>query len=131
MTHRTSSTLRSIAERLISLALAVTACLAARPSFAEDWGAYQIVPASATNLVLEAVGSGTTEGTVVSIGRPAGTPNQKWIITPKGNDFYSIRPTHGANLVLAASRGGKAMGTFDRARGRSRRTLAGMGFEEE
>ena len=37
-------------------------------AIAEDWGAYELVPASAPALVLEAVGSGTTEGTVVSIG---------------------------------------------------------------
>ena len=43
----------------------------------EDWGAYAIVPVSAPTLVLEAVDAGATEGTVVSIGRPAGAPHQK------------------------------------------------------
>jgi hypothetical protein len=49
---------------------------------AEDWGAYSIVPVSAPKMVLEAVGSGTTDGTIVSINDPAGTPNQKWVIIP-------------------------------------------------
>ena len=62
-------------------------------------------------LVLEAVGSGTTEGTVISIGKPAGTPNQKWVITAKGNNRYSIKPSYSSTLVLAAARGGTEIGT--------------------
>ena len=61
--------------------------------------------------MLEAVGSGTAEGTVVSIGKPAGTANQKWVITPRGNNLYSIRPSYSTTLVLAASKGGAATGT--------------------
>ena len=91
------------------------ACLiagaAANRSFAEDWGVYSLVPASAQALVLEAVDSGTNEGTVVSIGKPAGTPNQKWVIAPKGTNSYSIKPAHSASLVLAAAKGGTANGT--------------------
>ena len=97
--------------RLILSCAFLATCLATRSSEAEDWGAYQLIPASAPALVLEAVGSGTDEGTVVSLGKPAGTAHQKWTITPKGNDFYSIRPTHRPTLVLAASKGGTAMGT--------------------
>ena len=62
-------------------------------------------------LVLEAVGSGTTEGTVISIGKPAGTPNQKWVITAKGNNVYSIKPAYSSALVLAAAKGGTEIGT--------------------
>ncbi len=61
--------------------------------------------------MLEAVGSGTTEGTTVSIGKPAGTPNQKWVIVAKRDNFYSIMPSYRSRLVLAAARGGKEIGT--------------------
>jgi enterochelin esterase-like enzyme/sugar lactone lactonase YvrE len=81
-------------------------------SRAEDWGAYAIVPASAPSFVLEAVGAGTTEGTVVSIGRPSGSPHQKWTITPRGADLFAIRPSHAPNLVLAIAGGGDRMGTL-------------------
>jgi gluconolactonase len=80
-------------------------------SFAEDWSAYKIVPASAPALVLEAVGAGTTDGTVVSIGKPAGTANQKWVITPRGDGVYAIRPSYSDSLVLAVAKGGAAIGT--------------------
>ena len=66
--------------RLIRVMALLAASNATCSAIAEDWGAYMIVPASAPALVLEAVGSGTDEGTVVSIGKPAGTANQKWII---------------------------------------------------
>ena len=78
---------------------------------AEDWGAYSIVPASASSMVLEAVGSGTEEGTAVSIGKPAGAANQKWIITPRAGGFCSIRPSYSSTLVLAAEKGGIKHGT--------------------
>ncbi|MEO6787050.1 MAG: RICIN domain-containing protein, partial [Chthoniobacteraceae bacterium] len=92
--------------QLIALALG----LAGIPAMAEDWGAYSIVPVSAQATVLEAVGSGNTEGTVVSINRPAGAPNQKWIITPAEAGFFSIRPAHDTSLVLAAGNGGTKNG---------------------
>jgi gluconolactonase len=111
MTRKTPSPPRPGFRRLIPLGACLAACLATRPTLAEDWGAYLLVPASAPALVLEAVGSGTAEGTVISIGKPAGTPNQKWVITPRGSELYSIRPTHTPTLVLAASRGGSAIGT--------------------
>ena len=60
---------------------------------AEDWGAYVITPVSAPAMVLEAVDAGNGEGTRVSIGNPAGTPNQKWFIVPKGDGFYAIKPS--------------------------------------
>ncbi len=78
---------------------------------ADDWGAYALIPASAPKLVLEAVGSGTTEGTVISIGNPAGTPNQKWVISATGNNLYSIKPSYSLALVLAAAKGGNQLGT--------------------
>jgi enterochelin esterase-like enzyme/sugar lactone lactonase YvrE len=74
-------------------------------ALAEDWGAYSLIPASAPALVLEAVGSGTAEGTVVTLDKPTAAANQKWLITAKG-DFYSIRPSYSSSLVLAAAQGG-------------------------
>ena len=81
------------------------------PAFAEDWGYYALIPVSAPGMALEAVGSGTTEETIVSIGRPNGMANQKWIVTPKGNNLFSIRPSYSTTLVLAIEKGGKANGT--------------------
>ena len=107
----TNAPLRSVTLRLIQAIAALVAGIATRPAFAEDWGAYSLVPASAPGLVLEAVGSGTGEGTAVSIGKPAGTANQKWVITPRGRDLYSIRPSYSSTLVLSASKGGVATGT--------------------
>ena len=84
---------------------------AARGAVAEDWGAYAIVPMSAPALTLEIVGSEWVDGAVVSIGKPTGGANQKWLVVPKGNNRYSIKPFPGAALVLAAARGGTANGT--------------------
>ncbi len=78
---------------------------------AEDWGAYTIVPASTRGLVLEVVGSGTDVGALVSIGKPTGGANQKWVIQSRGNDLFSVSPAHAPNLVLAASKGGVKIGT--------------------
>ena len=89
----------------------LTAFIATGRAGAEDWGAYALVPASAQALVLEATGSGTNEGTVVSINKPAGTANQKWIITAKSPRFFSIKPSYSSTLVLAAAKGGTASGT--------------------
>ena len=82
-----------------------------RPAFAEDWGAYALVPASAPTLVLEAVDSGTSEGTVVSIGKPAGSAHQKWVIVPKGNQLFVVKPLHAPALILTAAKGGTENGT--------------------
>ena len=78
---------------------------------AEDWGAYAIIPVSAPSLVLEAVDSGANDGTVVSIGKPGKTTNQKWIITPRGDNLYSIKLVSGSDLVLSAAKGAMAHGT--------------------
>jgi enterochelin esterase-like enzyme/sugar lactone lactonase YvrE len=61
-------------------------------------------------MVLEAVGSGTADGTIVSINNPAGTPNQKWVIISKGDNLYSIKPSYSSSLVLAIAKGGKNNG---------------------
>lgn len=85
--------------------------LAARDSFAEDWGAYSLIPASAPALVLEAVGAGTAEGTLVSIGKPTGSASQKWVMTPTGDNLYVVKPLHAPALVLTASKGRTQNGT--------------------
>ncbi|EDY17325.1 SMP-30/Gluconolaconase/LRE domain protein [Chthoniobacter flavus Ellin428] len=77
---------------------------------ADDWGAYSIAPASAPTMALEAVGAGTTDGTIVSINKPANTPNQKWVITPKGDHLFTIKPSYSSSLVLAIAKGGKNNG---------------------
>ena len=86
---------------------------ATSPTHGEDWGTYALHQSrrATPKLVLEAVGSGTTEGTVISIGKPAGTPNQKWVITSRGNNLYSIRPSYSSTLVLAVAKGGTEIGT--------------------
>jgi gluconolactonase len=88
----------------------VTSAALVAPALADDWGAYTIAPVSAKAMVLEVVGSGTTDGTVVSIGKPAATANQKWLITPKGDNFFTIHPLSSPALVLAA-KGSAANGT--------------------
>ena len=87
------------------------ACFTTGSAFAQEWGAHTLVPFSAQALVLEAVDSSTNEGAVVSIGKPAGTPNQKWVILPKGTNSYSIRPAYSSSLVLSVAKGGSANGT--------------------
>ncbi len=111
MTTEKTSLPRPRAGRIMFVLAVLIAGTMTSPSFAEDWGAYSIVPASVPSLVLEAVGSGTDEGTVVSLGKAGGTANQKWVVTPKGNNFYSIKPSYNSTLVLAASRGGVKIGT--------------------
>jgi gluconolactonase len=96
--------------RITSLVAALSLGMAISHSLAEDWGAYSIVPFSAQKMVLEAAGSGATDGTAVSIGKPAGRANQKWAIVPKGDNLYSIRPSNSSTLVLAAGNGQAKMG---------------------
>jgi gluconolactonase len=96
---------------IIPLIAMLLAAATANAAYGEDWGAYALIPASAPGFVLEAVGSGTTEGTVVSIARPAATPNQKWVIAAKGNNVFAIKPSYSSSLVLAAARGSTEIGT--------------------
>jgi enterochelin esterase-like enzyme/sugar lactone lactonase YvrE len=93
---------------LIALMIGV---IGPRAAFAEDWGSYSFVPVSAPATALEVIGSATDDGAVVSIGKPAGTANQKWVVIPKGDGFVSIRPSNSATLVLSAAKGGKDHGT--------------------
>ncbi len=94
-----------------SLALLGAGLTSSAAAWAEDWGAYAIVPSSAPAFVLEAVGAGTTDGGVVSIGKPAGGANQKWVVTPQADGWCAIRPLSSPTLALAIARGKDAMGT--------------------
>ncbi|MBI1246641.1 gluconolactonase [bacterium] len=85
--------------------------LLSAPVFANDWGLYQIVPASAPKMVLEAVDSGKTDGTIVSINNPKDAANQKWQIIPKQPGYYALAPAHDSSLVLTAADGGTKIGT--------------------
>ena len=98
-------------KRIIQLIVAVSAGFLTSHAIAEDWGYYSIIPVSAPALVLEAVDSGTTDGTVVSIGKPSAAANQKWVVLPKGDNLYSIRPSNSSKLVLAVAKGGDKNGT--------------------
>ena len=97
------------------LARCLVVLLTLGPSFnvlsGDDWGAYAFVPSTAPAFVLEAVDSGTEEGTIVSINRPARTANQKWMIVPRGDNLYSIKPSYSKTLVMAAANGGTSKGT--------------------
>ena len=70
---------------------------------------YSIVPVSAQAMVLEATGEGA--GGVVSIGKLAGAANQKWLITPKGDNLFAIRPASNPGLALAVEKGGTKNGS--------------------
>ncbi len=84
----------------------------AGPARAQEWsGAFTIVPVSAPELVLEAVGAGSTPGTVVSIGLPAGAPHQQWRLVHRGGGWHQLRPAHSETLVMAAAAGRTANGT--------------------
>ncbi|MFT5496527.1 MAG: gluconolactonase [Kiritimatiellia bacterium] len=85
--------------------LALLLCVLPNPASAEDWGAFSIIPLSGPTFVLEAVGAGVAEGTVVSIGKPTSEANQKWVVEARGDKLYAIRPTYSTTLVLAAAKG--------------------------
>lgn len=95
---------------LIVLCVSCVSALIGRAD-AEDWGAYALIPASAPEMTLEAIGAGTQDGTIVSIGKPSGLPTQKWFIIPRGKDFFVIKPASSSTLVLATAKGGTQNGT--------------------
>ena len=88
----------------IALALFVTTALA------EDWGAYQLVPVSAPEFVLEVVGE-SKEGDIVSINKPADAPRQKWIIQPRGDGWFWLMPSSQPGLALTVDGAGTKSGT--------------------
>ena len=99
--------IKSLLARLAALMLGFSAVHAS----AEDWGLYGIVPVSAPAMGLEAVDAGSGNGTVVSINKPASAAHQKWIIEPKGEGVFAIKPSHQSTLVLSAAQGEPKNGT--------------------
>jgi enterochelin esterase-like enzyme/sugar lactone lactonase YvrE len=93
----------------------VIVCLALLPELSavaqNASGAFSLSPVNAPGLVLEAVGAGTSDGTVVSIGSPTGDAKQKWNFIARGNNAYVIRPSYSPNLVLAPRAAGTNNGT--------------------
>jgi len=106
MSYRFGTTLRFIWRSAAAGVAILSFATIKQAAHADDWGAYAIVPSSAPGMALEVVGGAKTDGAIVSIGRAADVPNQKWIVVPKGNGFYTIRPSYGGNLILAAAKGG-------------------------
>jgi sugar lactone lactonase YvrE/enterochelin esterase-like enzyme len=96
----------AIAAALIVLLLAVPARLRAL----DFDGQFTISPVSAPQLVLEAVGNGTSDGTPVSLATPAAEVPRTWRITAKGDGFYKIQPSYSQTLVLAVAAGATANG---------------------
>lgn len=100
--------MKTMKQQLVAV---ICVLLAADSGVADDWGYYSIIPVSGPTFVLEAVDSGTTEGSVVSIGRPTAAANQKWVVLPMGGDLYSIKPSYNSTLALAAANGEDKNGT--------------------
>ncbi len=107
---KTIMAIRSRTTQIIHLIATLSIAAVTGRSLAEDWGTYSLVPVSAQAMVLEAIGPETDEGTVVSIGKPAGAANQKWVIMPKGDDLFSINPASNSTLVLAVAKGATKSG---------------------
>jgi sugar lactone lactonase YvrE/enterochelin esterase-like enzyme len=82
----------------------------ASTALAEEWGTYQIVPVSAPDFVLEVVGN-SKEGEIVSINKPANTPNQKWIIQPRGDGWNWLMPASQPGLALTVDGASTTNGT--------------------
>jgi enterochelin esterase-like enzyme/sugar lactone lactonase YvrE len=62
-------------------------------------------------MALEAVGSGTAEGNIISIGHPTTANNQIWIVTKKEKNLYAIHPATSPDRVLTVADGGANNGT--------------------
>jgi len=89
-------------------ALAATATPAPAPKAP---GSFTLSPISAPSMVLEAVNTGTVDGTAVSIGSPSGDAKQKWNFVPKGDNLYVIRPSYSSTLAMTPQKGGADNGT--------------------
>lgn len=74
-------------------------------------GKHTIEAVAAPGMILEAVGSGTTDGTIVSINHNSKAPNQLWEFVAKGSGFYSIRPSYSDKIALTVLDAGTQDGT--------------------
>ena len=73
-------------------------------ALAEDWGAYQLVPVSAPEFVLELTGAPAAGGGV-SIQKPSGSANQKWLIQSHGDGWHVLTPAAQPGLALTVADG--------------------------
>ncbi len=92
-----------------AFAAALLGLLPVTAAQAEDWGVYQIVSVSAPEFVLEAVG-GVKEGAVVSIQKPNGEANQKWLVIQDGDSAKVVSAAE-PSLVMTALKAGTQRGT--------------------
>jgi enterochelin esterase-like enzyme/sugar lactone lactonase YvrE len=96
----------AIHKQLIPLVVGACLCLATSIAMAEDWGFYSIVSASAPALVLESAGATPVDGAVVTVGKPSGAANQRWVIVPKDGGWFAIKPSYASPLALTVVNGG-------------------------
>ncbi len=98
--------------RLLSYGLLLIGFLAPTNAFSQTAaGTFTLSPLSAPGLVLEAVDGGTTEGTVVSLGKPGDEAKQKWEFVAKGDNLYVVRPSYQSGLAMAVAGGKSDNGT--------------------
>ena len=98
----------------VILFVVILLLLPVNPAFAGDdqWsGTHLLSPVSAKHMVMEAIDSGTSEGTLVSIGIPTDAANHKWVFVSKGSDLYSIHPSYSSTLALSIAKGSKENGS--------------------
>lgn len=96
--------------RAVATIIACSALALSGKASAVDWsGPFTISPVSAPGAVLEA--TGTSDGAIVTIGKPSGATRQRWTIVPRGDSSYTIRPAANTAMAMAANAGGTANGT--------------------
>ena len=90
---------------------------------AQEWnGTFSVCPFGAPEMALEAVGTGTIDGTRVSLGASSGAANHKWTIISKGDSSYVIKPSYSSNFVLTTVGGATENGAsivLERENGKS------------
>ncbi len=97
---------------LLGLSILLACAVMSGEARAQDWdGEFTISPVGAPNMNLEAVNSGSTDGTIVTIGASAGKANQIWRITPMGDGVYAVTPSYAPDMRLSIENGGTVNGT--------------------
>ena len=97
-------------------------------------GLVTFVSAVNNDCVLDAAGSGVTDGANVSLWGAHGGMNQKWRITPLGDGIYEIQAAPSSNLVLDAAKNppsnGSNVGVFESHGGNNQRWLVKYDLSE-
>ena len=97
-------------------------------------GLVTFVSAANSDCVLDAAGSGVTDGANVSLWVAHGGMNQKWRITPLGDGVYEIQTASSSNLVLDAAKNppsnGSNVGVFESHGGDNQRWLVKYDLSE-